>query len=275
MEAVSSTPAAAVVIGASGYIASNVKRWSCEVGWPITVLGRRDCDLGDLRAATWALRSAGAADLPVICLAGTRRGQGDPEQQVDWIGNLVDVTGTLGSPWTCVLSSADVYGHPAQTPVPEGDPVRPLTKYGWSKVQMERRLVPAQDRCLALRIPGVWGGTADTASLISRLKMSASRGTVSVSGDGQTLRDLLHVDDLSCALRLLTVSRPVGLINISPGVPESIGELAHAIAEPVGATIVHGPPDDRSFDLVLDSHLRKTVLPELMLTSALERIRGV
>lgn len=155
-------------------------------------------------------------------------------------------------------SGGAVYGVPEHLPVSELHPTRPLSAYGISKLMVEhymekfRRLYGVDG--IALRIGNCYGaGQTELAGLgaVTLFARAALRGEpVKVFGNGATVRDYVHVDDVVSALiaagRMHNVSGPV---NIASGTGHSLSEVIAKVEAVVGQRVVIEPIAARPFDV--------------------------
>ncbi|HEY0328650.1 MAG TPA: UDP-glucose 4-epimerase GalE [Rhodopseudomonas sp.] len=131
--------------------------------------------------------------------------------------NLLSAAVKCGVPRFIFSSTAAVYGNPAQVPVPEHAPARPLSPYGTSKLMSEIMLhdtaVAHGLRYVALRYFNVVGAdpqarvgpAAPGATHLLKIAVEAATGQrakIDVFGtdyptkDGSCIRDFIHVSDL-------------------------------------------------------------------------------
>lgn len=188
----------------------------------------------------------------------------------DWPGaHAVNQTGTVtvldgarraGGVPVVYASSAAVYGDAPGDPVRETDPTAPCSAYGCDKLggelhaQVARRTfgVPT----LGLRFFNVYGPRQDGSSPYSgvisvfRSRLAAGQPLV-LNGDGEQLRDFVHVADVVAALlagmRRLPDLPPV--LNVCSGSATSIRELALMLGEALGVTPLLRTGPDRSGDI--------------------------
>ncbi|GLI21740.1 UDP-glucose 4-epimerase [Xanthobacter flavus] len=155
-------------------------------------------------------------------------------------------------------SGGAVYGAPEQLPVAEHHPAKPLSAYGISKLMVEhylekfRRLHGLDG--IALRIGNCYGaGQTELGGLgaVTLFTRAALRGEpVKLFGNGSTVRDYVHVDDVVSALlaagRMHNVPGPV---NIASGTGHSLSELIAKVEAAVGQRIIIEPIAARPFDV--------------------------
>jgi UDP-glucose 4-epimerase len=165
--------------------------------------------------------------------------------------HLLDAARWNGHSRFVYASSVAVYGEPDRLPVSESQPPRPLSVYGASKLAAEG-LVHAYRHTyglstVALRLFNVYGprqkkGTY--AGVIQRfIQDSASKGRITVDGDGGQTRDFVYVKDVADALVLALGKDVGGAINIGSGRATSIGRLAGTFARiKPGLKVTKGEP---------------------------------
>ncbi len=135
-------------------------------------------------------------------------------------------------------SSSAVYGQPGTLPATERSRLRPLSPYAVSKVSAEETCRQFSHKGLdvsILRIFNLYGPISPArahpgvvAEFIDRI--SAGKQPV-IYGDGNQVRDFVHVDDVVACVVLVLESGARGTYNLGTGVPTSINKLATMIAE--------------------------------------------
>jgi UDP-glucose 4-epimerase len=149
------------------------------------------------------------------------------------------------------FASTNAVTGPMQAPkISEAAVLNPLTPYGATKAAGEM-LMSAYTasygvRCACIRLTNVYGpGMQAKDSIIARLMRCIRLGTTfEVYGDGQQVRDYVHVDDVVAAMRLgLTSDEWAGPTVIGSGTSLSVLEVIDAVRDVTGAEIDvrHGP----------------------------------
>ena len=151
-------------------------------------------------------------------------------------------------------SGGTLYGEcdPAELPVKESHPRRPLSPYGVSKMAAIDYLVAYRElhdlEFCALALANVYGPRQDPhgeAGVVAIFSDRLLRGEhVTIFGDGEQTRDFIYVDDVVDAF-VRAGTRGGGLVlNIGTGVEVSVNELARVMGERSGAGVppVHAPP---------------------------------
>ena len=151
-----------------------------------------------------------------------------------------------------LASSAAVYGHPDELPVPETASTNPTSPYGVQKLALDqyaRLYAELYDLpTVALRYFNVYGPRqrGPYSGVISTFLEQARAGEpITIEGDGEQTRDFVHVDDVVRAnLRAATTSNVGEAYNIGTGERTSIRELAETIRDAAdsASAIVHRDP---------------------------------
>ncbi|MGE5570668.1 MAG: UDP-glucose 4-epimerase GalE [Rhodospirillales bacterium] len=173
---------------------------------------------------------------------------------------LLDALRAAGVNRLVFSSTAAVYGHPQQIPIPEEHPLSPVNPYGWSKLFVEK-ILESYDRAyglkfVSLRYFNAAGATAEhgehhepESHLIPNVLNAALniRPDVSVFGqyyptpDGTPVRDYIHVADLGSAhvlaLDYLREGGQSEFLNLGNGKGYSVLEVIEAARRVTGREI--------------------------------------
>jgi UDP-glucose 4-epimerase len=138
-----------------------------------------------------------------------------------------------------ISTGGALYGEPDVVPADEGHPVRPLSPYGTSKFSFEQYLGTFKRtfglEFTVLRYANIYGPRQDFFAEEGRVvAIFASRmlegKPVTIDGDGEQSRDMLHVGDAATA-NLAALERGDGeIFHISTGVPVSVNDLFRKLA---------------------------------------------
>ena len=253
-----------LVTGGAGFIGSHLVRWLVEAGHAVRVLDNLvtahnldpvasaiDMRQADLQDAD-AVREAVVGVDYVFHLAALISVVQSVDQPL--LTHAINVSATLGLLEAAraagvrrvvQVSSAAVYGDPAQVPTPESSPPEPLSPYGLSKHiaeeygQLYTRLYGLE--CVALRFFNVYGPRQDPhspyAAAVPRfVDALASGGQPTVFGDGLQTRDFTFVEDNVRALWAAASAPEVagGVFNVGRGQPVTVLELITTLADLLG-----------------------------------------
>ncbi|MCW3988695.1 MAG: NAD-dependent epimerase/dehydratase family protein [Candidatus Bathyarchaeota archaeon] len=170
--------------------------------------------------------------------------------------NVLEAARRLGIGKVVFCSTAAVYGKPAEMPVTEGVPLRPLNLYGVTKLAGERLMDVFSDNhgiaTISLRFGNVFGVGLFTNydTVIPKfVRMGLNGEDLTVYGDGSSTRDFVHVEDIARALILALKSKAKGseVYNVG-GETMEIGVLAKRIVDSLRKStgkevcIVNQPP---------------------------------
>jgi UDP-glucose 4-epimerase len=140
-------------------------------------------------------------------------------------------------------SSAAVYGLPEALPIPEEHPTNPISSYGIAKLAIEKYLELFRHLYgldyLALRISNLYGPYQNPMGhqgVIGMFLHHVHKGeSLTVWGDGSTLRDYLYISDVVDALeRAAKIDSQERVLNGGSGRGTSLNELLQLIAGIVG-----------------------------------------
>jgi nucleoside-diphosphate-sugar epimerase len=267
--------ASVVVLGASGFVGTAIARELEAAGAAVIACSSRTVDLAERGAARRLAEIVpeGAA----IVLASATRERGDRLETFEKNAAIAaSVAEHLRArPARCVfLSSSSVYGFArTRRDVAEDAPLEPTNHYGIAKAASEWLLARAAGASLVvLRAPRVFGpgdptdlyGPAVFARSIARDRR------VRLFGDGEDLRDHVHVADLARIVRRFALGEGApGLYNVATERARSYREIADAFAEivaPERFAVVSVERDRPKIDLTLDAARLRRALPDLEAT---------
>jgi UDP-glucose 4-epimerase len=151
-------------------------------------------------------------------------------------------------------SGGTVYDTRQAPPYAETAPLRPIGRFGSTKLKVEELLSETPGiECVALRISNAYGPGQPTGKgfgvIAHWLAAAAENEPLHVFGSPETTRDFIYIDDVCAAFRhVIAAERPPPVLNIGSGIPTTLGEVAEIIADIVdGIEILHEP--DRGFDV--------------------------
>lgn len=125
----------------------------------------------------------------------------------------------------------------------ESDPLIPNTEYGFSK-KMAEDIIIFYNRIkninyVILRFPSVYGNGNNKGVIYNFLKGIKDDGEIFISGDGEQVRDFLHVTDAcSAILKAIEIERCV-VLNVSSKVSYSLNQLVKVFQEKYNFKVRH------------------------------------
>jgi UDP-glucose 4-epimerase len=138
-----------------------------------------------------------------------------------------------------ISTGGALYGEPDMVPADEDHPVRPLSPYGTSKLSFEHYLGTFRRtyglEYTVLRYANIYGPRQDFHAEEGRvIAIFASRmitgRPVTIDGDGEQARDMLHVADVAVANITALYRGAGGTYHISTGIPVTVNELFRKLA---------------------------------------------
>jgi UDP-glucose 4-epimerase len=251
-----------LVLGGSGFIGRHLAASLAKLGHDVVVTGRKmHCELPadvpasalsfktlDLETANWEALIANC-DVIHHCAWSTipQTAIDNPLADLDTnVRSTLQLLETLrhysGKRLIFVSSAGTVYGKVLPKPVSEDHPLRPITAYGVSKVAVEKYLEFYHNLhgldCRIARISnpfGVGQNLNNKQGAATTFVMRACAGeNITIWGDGQIIRDYIHIADLTealIALATVPLDKDLGLpvFNIATGVGISLNQLVGTI----------------------------------------------
>jgi UDP-glucose 4-epimerase len=264
-----------LVLGGNGFIGASLVEALLARGHAVRVLDRgsprpdvhwdgvdyRRGQLDDAEALSAALRGAGAVFHLVSATVPSTSNQ-DPVFDVQ--SNLVPALRLMEAMHTQEVrkliffsSGGTVYGNPEVTPVPESHPLHPISSYGVVKAAIERYIAifaaAGTIRPLVIRPSNPYGPRQSSARgqgvVAAFLDCAAGHRTVRIWGDGETVRDYVHVDDLADFAVGAYEADLTGTFNVGSGHGTTLNELLDVIRRVTGRGIGVEYLPARGFDV--------------------------
>ena len=147
-------------------------------------------------------------------------------------------------------SSSSIYGDVKNTPIKENAYRKPINPYGQTKLDDEflaEKLSKNNVSIIGLRYFNVYGigQTGSYAGVITKfLENIKNQKSFIVNGNGNQIRDFIHVKDIAQAnITAMESKTKNGFFNIGTGIPTSINDLAKLMVELSNHKheIIHGP----------------------------------
>lgn len=142
-----------------------------------------------------------------------------------------------------MASTNAVVGNVGHRRVDETVPLAPLTPYGATKAACEMLLSGYAGAygmtCCALRFTNIYGpGMENKDSFVPRMMRAALSGaTISIYGDGNQQRDLVHVQDVAAAVLAAWQRRFTGTAIIGSGESVTVLDLIEAVRTVTGCAL--------------------------------------
>jgi UDP-glucose 4-epimerase len=259
----------AVIIGAAGFIGSALARALAASGDEVVGFVRPAHDATGLHAAgvrVVAGDAAGSRDVESLLLPGDvvyhfAGRSGAAASLADPAASLAANCGTLLTvleaasrleprPRIVFLGSRLQYGAVSVLPVGEDHPQRPTSPYGLHKTFCEGYLDYYKRRhgigYAVARATNPYGGEiaalGKAYNVLDQVIVRATRGeTVTIYGNGEQIRDYVHIDDLIAALRLLAGRSDDPVVNVGSGIGIAFRDAVAQIVSVAGGAIAHVP----------------------------------
>jgi len=277
----------ALVIGGNGFIGSSLVEKLRASGNTVRVLDqsspRKDINWADVE---YVIGSLAEKELLPSLLKGVdtvfhlasstvpSTSNLDPvaDVQTNLVGalNLCDAMMHTGRRRLVFFSSGGtVYGEPQRLPVPEDHPLRPISSYGVVKVAIENYLLMYEKLGaldpLILRPSNPYGprqSGAGVQGVIAAFLGKAARGeNANIWGDGEIIRDYLHIDDLIAFAVSAGLGKKTGVVNVGSGHGHTLNQIVELVRVTTGVPLSVEYAPGRNYDvaeIVLDISLAKT-----------------
>lgn len=275
-----------VIVGGAGFIGTSLARALTARGTPVRVLDRPHrlersaallvgiekamFEFPDTLGIERHLQGASAlihltcSSTPASSMQSLRR---DADENIAPSVTLFEAAGAAGVQKVLFSSSGGtVYGDIDRFPIVENTPLAPLSGYGASKVAIETYLQLAARRdgfCgVNMRIANPYGPyqlSGAPIGIIARYLTLMARGQpLTVWGDGEVVRDYIHINDTTQAILALLDEKDLvsGAYNIGSGTGISVKDIITALSQTTGLHPQVDYTPARGFDvkrIVLDT----------------------
>jgi UDP-glucose 4-epimerase len=182
---------------------------------------------------------------------------------------LLHAMNATGTRRVVLASTCGVYGDQTSQPINESAATAPTSPYGTSKLAADNAAMDLADTgtigAISLRAFNIAGALPghpdpDETRLIPRM-MAVQRGTAPelvVNGNGDAIRDFVHVADMAGAFTLALEACEPGIArvyNIGSGRPTRVRDVISMVEEVTGRRVArrHVPPAAEPQELLADS----------------------
>ena len=283
-----------LVVGA-GFIGKAIARAAADAAHDVTVVSRRAFELGDrydglVRKVIGdvcdpdvAPALVGPATHVFHCTGTAVPAAVEADPAADLATSLPPLLAVLralaqheGTGITLLSSGGLVYGRPDRLPIGEDHPTRPIAAAGVNKlvaeqyVKLHARQRSAGLTCVRiLRCANAYGpeqpanrGQGIIVTLVDAARIGRP---VTVLGDGSTVRDCVHVDDVAhAAVALAAHPEPALVLNVGSGVGTTVSALITIVERLSQRKLERVTAPPRPIDVpavVLDTHRLRSLLP--------------
>ena len=159
-------------------------------------------------------------------------------------------------------SGGTVYGKLRQVPVPEDHPLNPVTAYGVSKMVAEKYMGLYRELygldCRVARLSNPFGAGQNPkrqqGAVTTFLHKALAREKITIWGNGEVVRDYIHISDVTRALVALASTNlnhvpDLPVFNIGSGQGTSLNQLIKAIETHLDRHITVEYEASRPFDI--------------------------
>jgi UDP-glucose 4-epimerase len=251
----------AVILGAGGFIGTNLARQLCLDNWEVICFDRHDRAawpsqvqriIGDFSAPPGelidAMKNAHIFHLISSCRPSSTTVQLTRQVHVDLVGTIqcLEATRHADNKWVFISSGGTVYGESKTDTITETHSTEPLCPYGVIKLSIENyfqlygRLHQTPFVILRLANPyGPWQDISKGQGLITTLLQKAMRQeSIEIWGDGNNVRDYIYIDDAVAGIvQAALAGRSGETYNIGTGAGTSITALITEIANNLNVQI--------------------------------------
>ncbi|CAN5623703.1 MAG: NAD-dependent epimerase/dehydratase family protein [Actinomycetota bacterium] len=249
-----------LVTGGAGFIGAALVRALLEAGADVTVADLRAAadprvrsvvgDLGQPEVLDEALEAGTDGVFHLAAFTSVLRSVERPDEayqaNVAVTAAVLERARKVQAQGVLLASTNAVVGDVGRNPITERLPLLPLSPYGATKAAAEVLLSAYHGSygmtTASLRLTNVYGpGMARKDSFVPRLMRAALSGKpVQIYGDGEQVRDYVHVDDVVAAFRLAWSSGVVGPLIVGSGRSVSVNHLVGAARKATGAALPVG-----------------------------------
>ena len=138
------------------------------------------------------------------------------ETNVKGTQNILDSCNFNNISKIIAISSAAIYKNSVNS-VDEASTAKPLSPYGQSKLDMENIIIKSKINYNILRLFNVYGNRQNRGVIVNFVKNISENKPLIVFGDGKSIRDFIHIDDVAKSIKMLIEKKIEKPINLSSG----------------------------------------------------------
>jgi UDP-glucose 4-epimerase len=264
-----------LVLGGGGFIGCHLVEDLVAAGHFVTVMGRSRLSSrplgpevhyvsGELADSKLMRKVLQDVDAVAHLVSSTVPSTGDKDPGRDVEVNLLGTLSLLEDMAACgvkrilyLSSGGTVYGRPQEIPIPEGHILDPICSYGVVKVAIESYLKLYETKVglqpIVIRASNPYGpyqGNLGVQGIIGTyLNLALKHQPIEIWGDGSTIRDYIHVKDLTGLCAAALQSDKIGTYNGGSGTGTSVLHIAEVVQEITGNPIPIVYKPHRSLDV--------------------------
>jgi nucleoside-diphosphate-sugar epimerase len=262
-----------IIVGKNSYIGIHLINYLRVFNWEVVALSSNDCNFLNLSEVNALFSTLINQSVVIIFLAVIKKDHTNDYQtfieNTSLVNNLTKANSKNVVKSIIYLSSVDVYGSRPILPIIEETTVDPDSWYAMGKFACECILsIAGSTNCPTsiLRIPGVFGKSLDSNSVVGRMISNARlNGYIHINGNGTVQRDYVYIDDLCALIELLIEKKYHGVLNVATGKSQTILDIANRVRIAFSLdskAIIHLAGDARNFDLAFDNSRLISVFSE-------------
>jgi UDP-glucose 4-epimerase len=282
------TPTRLVILGHSGFLGQAVATRAVIDHPELKIVGRSasELDLEEKANADYLADVLGPSSILLLCSA-VKRQLGDTidsyERNMRMVATVCRSIERYGVARVVFMSSCAIYGEDVNNlAINEDTPPNIRTFYGlykWSaELLIKKVCVNLHDTSfICLRPPTVYGPAETVVSygVGSFLRDYQANGPVMLWGDGEELREMLHVDDLAALVSGLLMHSYCGALNLVAGRSYSFRQALDAVEGALGKRlpVQSRPRSKQKVDHRFDNKRLRSLFADFRFTDLAEGVR--
>ncbi|PWU72792.1 NAD-dependent epimerase [Ochrobactrum sp. POC9] len=271
-----------LVLGGLGFLGRNTVKTLIRGGYSVRVFDRRvpnereiitmfgtsdniDFIAGDFLDRKVILEALTGCDACIHLITTTLPATSNADKIYDVSSNLIGSLQVLESmrelevgKLVFLSSGGTVYGNPIYTPIDENHPTHPRSSYGIVKLAIEKYCHLYNElhnmKAVVLRLSNPYGagqlGTGIQGAIPVFVHRALTEEPIEVWGDGNVVRDYVHINDVSAAIASAVEYRgDETLFNIGSGSGRSLNQIVGSIEQALERKVSVNYRPARSLDV--------------------------